>query len=148
MSAAEGLTLDERRRAAQALLDPAAHGLDDGFAPIPKALLGSLFEEAFAEMPARGLAYADEMRDISEWLTRYVALYSEPDRYEVLLATGAAWCAAYHPNAAPGSSSLELVRAVARFFLRRQVGTAADLLAQAQDERDDEQGDDEEGGAS
>jgi hypothetical protein len=137
-------TAEALRKAAEALLDPKAHDLDDDFAPIPKALLGSLFEEAFAEKPARGLTYADEMRDIAEWLTRFVALYTEPDRYEILLATGAAWAASYTVDPKAGNERVELVRAVAKFFLRQQVEIAADLLEdEGSNDDEEEQGDDD-----
>jgi hypothetical protein len=138
-------TPEQLRKAATALVDPEAHGLDESFTAIPKGVVAALLEDAFSEAPTRGLAYPDEISDIADWLTRRAANYeSQPDRWEILLATGAAWAANYAGDE-PGPRIRALVRAVAAYFLHSDVETAADVASW---EDDADGGDDEEGGAS
>ena len=123
-------TIEQLRRAAHALTNPEAHGLDDAWTPIPRAVVNALLESAFP-LPTRGAVYPDEFEDIAGWLLQHATNPTERNRYEDLVATGAAWATDFIESGenAPGgpehqAALRDLVRAVAIFVLRTTVDLA------------------------
>jgi hypothetical protein len=125
---APNATVAELRAAAARLVDSQGDTVIEDMCPsIPKRLLAALVEDAIPDAPVRGLIYPEEFDDIGNWLTAFAG-HGEQDRCDHLLAAVGAWHADYVDPETANDPRKELVRAIARYFLRDYAGTAANLI--------------------
>lgn len=128
---------EKLREAAARMVDPEDVGLNDSddnplpdFPPIAKRALAAIIENAFPAAPLRGATYAEEMADLGRWLGAVAgAELNSPcgTTWPMLLAAAGAAVADHHT---PGDEveRLEVVRAIATYFLREKADLAANFL--------------------
>ncbi len=95
---------------------------DLGLAQPARRLVLALAKQAFGTEP-RGPAYPEEPRDLETYLLDRATVPDEDSAHR-LLATAGAWIASDSEHA----PRLEVVRAIAAYFLGEDAHTAADIL--------------------
>jgi hypothetical protein len=129
LPAANAPTLKDLRRGAGRLTTPEAEEIF-GIDPIEQPALAAIFEAAFADAPPRGLTYPEEIKDLCDWLGSIAVRNVDGcmERDERLLALTASYMSIRcEEGDRDGEAAIELVRAVATFFLRTMAATVADV---------------------